>query len=269
MPTQNKFYSEMQTEEGVALQNEICPPTNTEVMAMLKGVSRQLEALREVQASNMELRENQNLKGVGMADSLKELRENQKYILKASRKTLGEQYWGEELSELFRGGLKKILTELALCPIKTINIIVFRPAGHAFWFFFGKWAYLLWGLLMMFVLLMCSLTVYLLVDEHYPQYVAYATDTVTFLWVKAGELLSLILEKLEPYFGDAFNILHGRAMDFGDTIITSAWGLVGSAWDFIIATLTEIFSQATSAVLNPITSSVTSSIETVGSWIWG
>jgi hypothetical protein len=96
---------------------------------------------------------------------LKQLNKQQEYINRAARRTLGEEYWMEQFHRLTQGGLKTIAKEALLSPFKVLNTIVLKPAKYAFWKIIGKWAYLLWGLLMLFMLMCVAITTYKKLSE--------------------------------------------------------------------------------------------------------
>lgn len=140
-------------------------------------------------------------------NQIKELETKQEYVNRAARKTLGEEYWSEQLTTLFRGGVKSGLVSAAKMPFRIFNIVVFQPARHAFWHFFGRWAYLIWGMLMMMLLTCCILSFYLYADKHYPDWVALLVKSTTYIWSAAVETGSIFAKSLQPIFGESIMII--------------------------------------------------------------
>src|SRR6185437_4709717 len=55
-----------------------------------------------------------------------EVDKKQDYVNKAARRTLGEEYWNDQLRDILKGGIKSVLTQAIFMPMQLLNIVVFK-----------------------------------------------------------------------------------------------------------------------------------------------
>jgi hypothetical protein len=109
----------------------------------------------------------------------------------------------QEYVDVWYNNKLQIVKKIALAPLKALNIIVWKPAKYAFWTFFGRYFYLIWGLLMLLLVLICSITAITAIKYYYPDIIEHIYAILIPLWgacIKSGSLLA---QTLKPWFGDS------------------------------------------------------------------
>lgn len=178
---------------------------------------------------------------------LKELRKQQEYLNRAARKTLGEEYYIEQFYRLTQGGIKTIVKESLLAPFKMINIIVLRPARYAFWNTVGKWGYLLWGLLMLFMLLCITIQSYRYMNANFPEYMGSLINMITYYSGLLSEQGSIIGNYILNMMGDTIkNVVQGAYEGISEIFSNT----VEMIKDLIFSSLTSIIKDIKNAI-NP------------------
>lgn len=142
---------------------------------------------------------------------IKDIDTKQEYTNKAARKVLGDQYWSEQFYELLKKGKYEIMKQVLTSPFKVLNIIVFRPAWNAFWTFFGRWAYLIWGLLMLFLIIISVFSFYLTLNKHYPYIISPIYEGLIYIWGSAVRSGSIVAQSLSPILGEGMQIIMENA----------------------------------------------------------
>lgn len=105
------------------------------------------------------------------------------------------------------------IKNVVLTPLKALDVIVWKPAKYAFWTFFGKYFYLIWGLLMMLLIVCCVLLAYSKFRENAPYFFNLMNETVIYLLGKATEAGYILGELIFPIFGNTLNILYNFGVD--------------------------------------------------------
>ena len=146
------------------------------------------------------------------------------------------------------GFLKKIIS----APLKALDIIAWKPAKYAFWHFFGRFAYLLWGLLMLFLIMVCALTAFTAMNYYYPDILLGLQYVATYLWGAALRSGSVLAQFLKPWFGESVTLLLSGLQ------ISVATGL-SWMWDFVIGLLATVFNTVAGKVTGGFASLLTSS----------
>ena len=128
---------------------------------------------------------------VGIREELEYIRAQQeenklqlKEAAKAARKINGTEMWNELLERYTKDGLRGLLRKAVLAPFKLVNSVVLRPAYDAFVTLFGRWAYLLWGVLMLIMLSFLVTWTYSWLSTNQPVFAGILTDS-------ASKLISL------------------------------------------------------------------------------
>jgi hypothetical protein len=172
-------------------------------------------------------------------DRLIRLEAQQENINRAARKTLGEEYWNEELQQLLRGGIKATLSATIKAPFKILNQIVFRPAGYAFWYFFGKWFYLIWGLLMLMLILLSVWRIYTYAETNYPAWTGVLWEAAMYLWSAASQAGSLLAKSMGESFEDMLLVAKDQATSLSQAGWEQLQSILASLWSQIIDTITS------------------------------
>ena len=103
-------------------------------------------------------------------------------------------------------------------PFKIFFYIVLKPAWDAFWYFFGRWGYLLWGLFMLFFLLILTVTGYRYFSANFPIIIQYLTQTIIYLQAAAIETGSIVAKLLGPVFTEFLQALNDMLQDGYDCV---------------------------------------------------
>lgn len=216
-------------------------------------VDREIDASVKETTGNIPKLLNDIIKTLNKNDErMRRIEKEQEYTNRAARKTLGEEYWNEKLLKILRSGPRKIMSELLYSPFRFLNIVVLRPALTVFWKFFGRWFYLIWGMLMLLLLVISIMSFYLYVGKHYPRFMDTLIEIAIELFGQAKETGSLLAEQLSPLYRESFNILMDQIGDYYN------WGY---------SKIFEILTGFMSIIVNFVKSMVHSTVTSVaGSW---
>jgi hypothetical protein len=138
-----------------------------------------------------------------------------------------------------------IAKKIVLAPLKALNIIVWKPAKNAFWTFFGKYFYLIWGVLMMMLILSCCLTAYSYFRTYAPTFFNLINEGIIYVLGASARSGNVLSQLLFPIFKESLNVFYSSASTF-----------VISIKDFTINYLYELIMKVIELVTSVLTKSV-------------
>ncbi len=195
-----------------------------------------------------------------MQEKVDKINETQDYLSRAARRQLGEEKWMEMFYRITKTGTKDILLNIVKAPIKMLNVIVLRPAYYAFWYFFGRFGYLLWGMLMLFLLALLGITFSVYASEHYPEYLEYLLNAFSALYGSTLSCGSMLAQYLKPIFGESLEIMGNWAVDTSYEIWYKITGFLLYIWQWLIELITNILKTA-------VENAVGGTVKSISSWI--
>lgn len=178
----------------------------------------------------------------------KELKQTNTY----GRRLVGEERWAEYLARIVKQSPAKILKQVLTMPVFMIKVVVLKPAYYAFWYFFGRWAYLIWGLLMLLLVIMTLMSTYLLMDKHLPGIMNGLWSIAILLWSVCKQSGSLIAQKLEPLFGESLNILWENVTEYATVGKNAILNLFWNLWSGILELIKNIVTDTVKSSVSNI-----------------
>jgi hypothetical protein len=176
---------------------------------------------------------------VELQRKIDDLNEKQDQVLELSQ-NINENVLRQYIHEWHRSRLG-FLKNIVLAPFKALDFIIFRPARYAFWYFFGRFFYLLWGILMLLVLLICFLSGLSAIKQYHPELMATLYDSAIYLWSAALQSGSIAAETLKPMFGDSVILVF-------EGIKTGSYTGIVFLWERLIDMFVMIFKTVTNKV---------------------
>jgi len=153
-----------------------------EIMKAMNATNSRLEALENLNKT-IDVKQDQI---IHTTKDIREQQELQKYI----------NVWYKSKY----GVMKKILS----APFEAFNIIVLAPARYAFWHFFGKYWYLVYGLFMLLLLSACVLTAFNKLHNYHPEITAHLLNAFTYSRDLAIDSGSLLVQWMSPMISESF-----------------------------------------------------------------
>lgn len=134
--------------------------------------------------------------------------------------------------------------KIVLAPLKALNIIILRPARYAFWHFFGKYFYLIWGLLMLILIIACCLTAYSYLKIYVPTYFNLMSESIIYLWgasIRSGNTLA---QFISPVIKESLHVLYNSASTFLVHITNSVANYLYELMMWVIGLVSNILTKS-------------------------
>lgn len=151
----------------------------------------------------------------------------------------------KEYTDLWYTSKMGIIKKIALAPLQALNIIVWKPAKYSFWHFFGKYFYLMWGLLMLLLILVVFLTATSTLNIYFPEITGFLYDAYIYLQGASIRSGSILAQWLTPMFGESFMLLFNTARQGVSQSLLYLWNWLVS---FIISIFQAVAGQVGSAI---------------------
>jgi hypothetical protein len=187
---ENKVYSQLT--DQIKSENVNIDNTLNKMKDVLNGLNDRLQIIEKQTLSI----DNKQDKVLQLAETINAREELQQYL----------DIWYKSKY----GIMKKII----LAPLKALNIIVWKPAKNAFWTFFGKYFYLIWGLLMLLLIMACCLTAYSYIRTNIPTYFNLMNESIIYILGVSARTGNFISQLIFPIFRESIDILYSSSSSF-------------------------------------------------------
>jgi hypothetical protein len=126
------------------------------------------------------------------------------------------------LMQLARTGVRGVLKQAIVAPVKMLNIVVFQPANYAFWHIFGKFAYLLWGILMLLIVVIFAFSILISINKNFPNAYMHFYNICSLIFKYLEFIYTPLTSAYEKYTSEAIIIVKDSASETMDIIKANA-----------------------------------------------
>lgn len=183
------------------------------------------ESVKKGQSAMMNAMEAQTKVLLALQTQMNDLKsENQQMntVHRAAVRTLGEERWMTKMRDFIKGGPRQLVKEVLKTPFRILNIIILTPAWNGFNILFGNYAYKIWSMLILVLLVLVSSGIVL--KTNFPLIYSSIMSTVSYLWESALYFGSIVALQLERLIGDAGMI----ALRQGWQALQELWSVIRS-----------------------------------------
>lgn len=137
-----------------------------------------------------------------------------------------------------------IAKKIILAPLKALNIVVWKPAKNAFWYFFGKYFYLIWGLLMLMLITACCLTAYSYFRIYAPTFFNLMNESIIYMLGASSRTGNVLAQLIFPVFGESLKVLYGSASTFVIYVKDSTINYLYELIMYVINLITNVLTKS-------------------------
>jgi hypothetical protein len=218
---ENKVYNELKTDQIDDEKTEELNNTLNKMKNVLTGLDDRLKLIEK----HTNQIDNKQDKILELAETINAREELEQYV-----NTWYKSKYG-------------IMKKIVLAPLKALNIIVWKPAKHAFWIFFGKYFYLIWGMLMLILIMACCLTAYSYIQTNIPIFFNLMNESIIYILGLSARTGNYLSQLIFPIYKESLNILYSSTSSFiiqiKDSTISYLYELIMKIIHLIANTLSE------------------------------
>lgn len=161
-----------------------------------------------------------------------EIKRQMNTVERAAKRTLGEEKWKELMSRYIKGGPKLLAKELVKTPLKLLKIIVIKPAWNGFMILFGNYAYKIWSILMLILVILVFISVSIVCKDTYPAIYNCIWNAAAYILTNLYNMGSISAFKLNELLGGAGAILYQNVKSYTKSYTIS---YITRLYDFILS----------------------------------